>query len=240
MAIKRIRELPDELPHALLYLDDIEEIRKILIDACTTAEETNLERYPHAPDRKVEIKTVYHVGDLRMDSTEDLVEYGRPANDFKLEIISGIGRSTEFEIRRWSEPRLDLSYPLEGDACWSVYAQVKAIVDRRQLRFKNAILAWPEWLRIASYVLIMFAAPFLLGLRIPFPSRLFAYAGLLILLNSMALYVMVRPSRVFLVRSHERSKLSVSARKDYIKTFVLLVIGGVLGKLIDLFFAHFR
>src|SRR6266705_5397520 len=239
MAIKRIRELPKELPHARLYLDDIEEIRKILIDACTTAEETKLARYPHASDRKSEVKTVYHIGDWQMDSIDDLVEYGRPAKDFRLVIISD-RRISEFAIYPLANPRLDLLYPLEGDACWSVYAQVKAIVDRRRLRFKYAILAWPGWLQFASLVLIMFAAPYLLPLRISFPSRLFAYAGLLILVNSMVVYVIFHPSRVFFVRSRERSKLSASARKDYIKTFVLLFVGGVLGKIIDLLFAHFR
>lgn len=33
MAITPIRRVPDELPYARLYLDDIEEITKILLDA---------------------------------------------------------------------------------------------------------------------------------------------------------------------------------------------------------------
>jgi hypothetical protein len=237
MAIKRIRELPNQLPYALLYLDDLEEIQKILIDACTVSEKTIQARYPSLSDHNVEIKAAYKIGDLRMDSMDDLVEYGQPTSDFKLEIIANgrrIVAGLEFSVL--ANPVLHLS--LEGDADWSVYAQVKAIFDRRQLRFKNSILTWPEWLRLVFYVLIMFAAPFI-PLMVHFPSRLYLYVGLAILV-SMVYYAMFRPSRVFFVRSHERSRLSASVRREYIKVFVLLVVGGVLAKLIDFLFAHFK
>jgi hypothetical protein len=74
VAIKHIRELPNELPHARIYLDDLDEIREILIEACTTARETFRKEMKY--DGKTEITVIYRVDDLRIDSVEDLVEDG--------------------------------------------------------------------------------------------------------------------------------------------------------------------
>lgn len=62
MAIRRIHELPIELPHARIYLDDLDEIRKILVEARTTAVEAFRKKWKS--DRRTEITVVYHVTEL--------------------------------------------------------------------------------------------------------------------------------------------------------------------------------
>lgn len=132
MAIKQIRELPRELPHALLFLDDIEEICRILTEAYATAVEASRARFAFVADEakgaveKVVAKAVYHIGNLRMDSIGDLIEYGRPATSFKLRItLEGDEdrHGPEFEIYSFLNPRLQL-YALKDDALWSVFGQV--------------------------------------------------------------------------------------------------------------------
>ena len=236
MAIKRIRDLPNELPHALIYLDDVDEIRNLLTEAYANAVEAR--RKEMKSDRKTEIKVVYEVDDLKMDSVEDLIEYGSSAKNFKLEVISDDSTHAEFVMHSFFEPRLRLSWPLQDDVRWAVYGQVKAILERRQLRFKNAILDWPEWLKISSYLLTTIVFGY-----VPLATHGLVRVCLFVvwaMLLTMILYVAFRPSRVFFVRSHERSKLSATARQGYIKAIALLFIGGVVGKLIDLLFAHFK
>jgi hypothetical protein len=45
--------------------------------------------------------------------------------------------------------------------------------------------------------------------------------------------IMVRPSRVHFVDSHERSKLSTESRKGWVKAIFLVLLGASAGKLIE-------
>jgi hypothetical protein len=154
-------------------------------------------------------------------------------------VTSDDSYGTEFAIRSfWEKPELNLSYPIEGDARWSVHAKVKAILEYRQLRFKNGILSWPNWLKVSFYLLLSLTFPFLLLVH-PLPLRTMLYIVWGVL-GFICLYVAFWPSRVIFVRSHERSKLSATARQGYIKAIALMIVGGVIGKLIDLLFTYVK
>src|SRR5258707_10788100 len=164
MAIQPIRRPSDDLPQARLYLDDIEEISKILRQAFTDAMEAR--RKETTSDPKPEIAIVYRIDDAQMDSIQDLVEYSHSATNFRLRVTSDGSYGAEFVIHSfWSAPELNLSYPIQEGARWSVHAQVKAILDYRQLRFKNGILRWPNWLKGLFYVLLSMTFPFILQLH---------------------------------------------------------------------------
>jgi hypothetical protein len=238
MAIKPIRRLPDDLPHARLYLDDIEQISKILRKSVTAAIEAN--QKGASSDHKPEIAVVYRIDDSEMDSLEDLTAYSHSTTNFRLTVTSDDSHGTEFTIRSfWAKPELNLSYPIVGDARWSVHAKIKAILEYRQLRFKNGILSWPNWLKVSFYVLVSMALPFILLLRY-LPLLRIALCIVWAVLAATILYVACWPSRVIFVRSHERSKLSVTARQGYIKAVALMIVGGVIGKLIDLLFTYVK
>ena len=244
MAIKHIRELPCELPHALLYLDDIEDIQRLLVDAYTAAEDVFKkkihEKYP-SPDseRKPEVRAVYEVDGREMDSITDLTEYGLSAKNFRLVVVSdGVPRGHFIVGGLLREPVLILTIPLLADAQWSTYSKVKAILDHRQLRSKNAILNLPNWLKVPLFGLIVWLFP-QLALLAHYPVRLFLYLAWLPFFAA-TMYVIFRPSRVYFVRSHERSKLSESARQSYIKAVLLLATGALVTKVFDWLFAHFK
>ena len=243
MAIRHIRNLPNELPNALLYLDDIEEIQRILVDAYTVAEEAHRkqleERYgsPY-PGRKPEITVIYQVDDRQMDSITDLAEYGLSATNFRLTVDSDGMKQSVFKVRFGGEPILVPSFFLEEATQWSIYSKIKAILDRRQLRFKNAILNLPGWLRFPLFGMIAWLFP-QLALVAHYPLRLFLYLAWLPFLAA-TMYVGLWPSRVYFVRSHEQSKVSASARQGYIKAVVLLAAGAIIGKLVELLFGYIK
>ena len=119
MAIKRIRELPDELPHARLYLDDIEEISKLLLEAYTsalTALNTKFQaKYQLPANRNIvsdeAVKIVYRVGDSQMDSIDDLHEHGRYATNFGLIVLDSTSHA-ELHVHSFHvKPKLRLGYP---------------------------------------------------------------------------------------------------------------------------------
>jgi hypothetical protein len=218
MAIHRIRRIPDELPHARLYLDDIEEISKILLESHAAAEIGK------------KAKIVYSVGDVQMDSIDDLQTYGGSVANFEIKLILGTARATSIKLRsRFVKPRVELYY-LDEEKRWAPYGEIKSIFDRRQLRAKNAIETLPAWLKWLLYALVFVAFPQVI-FRLKPGDRLVERLILISSLGISALYafVVLQPSRAFFVRSHERSRMSSEATKANLRAIAFLVLGAVIG-----------
>jgi len=217
MAIQRVHELPRELPHGRLFLDDIEEISMILLDAYK----------PSLAEAPEEAKITYTIGDSRMDSIADLQTLG--GSTTKLRISVGDHFSAVVGFNGFLNPVIDL-YSLDEQKRWAVYAKIKSIFDHRQLSVKNAITSLPGWLKGLLLALVVLAPS--LGGLISRGSRFGFWLSIgyvvLVVLVALLGFVLYRPSRVFLVRSHESSKVSSAAWKVNVRDFVFIVIGGVV------------
>ena len=221
MSIRTIHELPSELPHAHLYLDDIEKISKILLKAYA----------PCFRERKKEAKIVYTVGDPRMDSIGDLETHGGTTADLSI----GVDRFTRVAFRSGLDPQIHL-YSLDEQQCWALYAKIKSIFDRRQLRTKNTLFGLPGWLKVSFWLLapvgiLSFGLSILRASNPGLWPSLGYWVGYVLLLSPL-IFETLRPSRVSFVRSYESSKASRSARKSYIRDLVFLVLGALVGQLI--------
>ena len=216
MAVKKIHEIPTELPHAHLYLDDIEEISKILLEGAS----------PEPATRHENAEIHYVVGDLQMDTIEDLREYGGSVTDLLVIIGRLYFPSVQF-IRMLNPTFLGYALPDEQER-WAAYARIKSIFFRRQLRIKNALESLPKWLKILLFLLFC-VAPALLG-RVKAPFGLW---GLIVyvIIAALLLFEMLRPSRVFFMRSRERSKASSTARRGYVRDIAFILLGAVLAEL---------
>jgi hypothetical protein len=222
MAIRTIKTIPSELPHARLYLDDIEEISSILLEAAA----------PLFAKLKEEAKICYAIGDTKMDSIKDLQTFGGDTS--KLDIDFGSwGPSLMF--RFYAHPELQM-HSLDAEHAWATYGKVKSVFDRRQLRIKNAIETLPGWLKWLLWGLLVLSPEW-------FPHShqhplyfLIGYGAILVLVT-YELYL--HPSRVFFVRSHERTRISSEARRKNAREIIILVIGGVIGGLIIEIIHHF-
>jgi hypothetical protein len=242
MAIRKKREFPDKLPHAHLYLDDVEEISKILLEAYE----------PVLGERGEQAQIVYSADDSEMDSIDDLKTRGGSTTHFQ--IIVGSLRT----LQRRSEPGMsffygdgvELSSTLSPttrlyslrDKSWAVQARLKAIFDHRQLTLRNSIDSLPWWFR-----------SILLGLAVSLPLVAIRYglhrAGTtihvwavylawVIYLVLLALAVF-RPSRVSFVYSYERSTASSAAWRRHSRDFIFLVLGAVIPIVLQLLVKHF-
>jgi hypothetical protein len=229
MAITKIRDVPRELPHAHLYLDDVEEICKILIEVY----KKNLRSGEPA-----EPTVIFSTADRRMESIEDLTELGGSATNFNITV--GDWTSSKVHFYSGLNPTLE-AYSLSTDELWAVYSQIKNIFDNRQYRFKNMILSLPSWAGWSLWILMAVIHWVLISLL--------RFVGAKVVASLLAAYIIVglpavcmvlfRKSRVTFVRSHERSKLIAEAKKGYIKTIVLLVVGAVIGGLITELVKHY-
>ena len=82
MVIRKIHKIrdknPETLPHAHLYLEDVQEITNILLEATAPV----LTRF------REEAKVVYRAGDSQTDSIDDLRTLGGSATDFQVSVGS--------------------------------------------------------------------------------------------------------------------------------------------------------
>lgn len=217
MTTTRIREIPSELPHAHLYLDDVEEICRLLKDAVSAKPE-----HPKNPS------VSFLVGeDLLIDSIEDLVAHGGSATKFTI----GVGPYGAYlGINGSLPPNLGLS-GVRDDLKMGVYGSIKAIFEDRQHVLKNDIFAVPMWIRLTLYVI---GLP-LLSVAITKIDKAPFYAIGYIVLVVVVGFIMLNPNRVTLARYRERSRLTAESRKGWVKAIFSIIAGAVIGKLVEHF-----
>jgi len=167
-----------------------------------------------------------------MDSIEDLQQRGGSAKEFTIEIMVGYSTS-EVSFNSFLNPRISL-YTLSESEGWATYGKLKAIFNARRYIIKNAIVDLPGWLKSSLYLLTAFGIYPLLGYT---HARSFVYVACVVLAYMVFLgtiaFVMYRPSRVSFVRSHDRSKQASEVRRGYLRDVFMIVVGGVVGKLIE-------
>ena len=228
MSTTKIRRVPYDLPHAHLYLDDVEELRNILLDSLRNPEKPI---YASPYDSK---HSSFQVGDdLVMDDIEDLRERGGSTSDFKIEVGQSYAKAS-ISFHRLSNPTTHL-YSLDDAEQWRVYSRIKAVFEARKFILKNAIMDLPNWLRISLFLILMFSS-YLFIPRAVRQSQYVAYmAFAYVTFLGLTAFVMLRSSRVSFVRSHESSKLALENRKSYVKATVLLALGAIIGGVIQHF-----
>jgi hypothetical protein len=217
MAIRTIRQLPRRLPHARLFLDDIEEISNVLLEAY---------KQPLAKMGE-EVKILYTAGDREMDSVGDLQAWGGGTTRFGI-VVQGRYDRGGVRLRGLVNPEISL-YSLDEPEAWAVYAKVKAVFDGRQFKVRNAITSLPAWAKVALYALLVLVLPNLVWWVLP-RSRWTSvgwWTGF-IALTVLVAYALGRPSRALFVRSHE-SLGALSARmKANLRDAVLIVVGALI------------
>jgi hypothetical protein len=229
MAISKIRTVPTELPHARLYLDDVEELSRILLDAFRNPKKP-IYAQPGDPPQALR----FLIGDdLQIDTVDDLRQRGGSASSFQIAVTVGIIGSS-ISIQGFIPPTLRLSPELDVSEQWAVYSKVRAVFETRELVLKNAILSLPGWLR---WSLVAFSWLGIFPVMELLKARSFWY----LLWSGMVgfiLFVMFRPSRVYFVDFHERSKLLAADRKSWFRAIALLALGAAIPKLVEYLAKH--
>jgi hypothetical protein len=135
---KKRRTIPEELPNAKLYLEDVEEIASIL-----------LETYGQASDGyKAKPSITYTIGDEEFPSLGALAARGGVTRELRISISDSYSKSVR--ITKWIEPRASLS-GLSEEIQWMAYGRLTLIFESRGYRFKNAVSSLPTWLKWAIY-----------------------------------------------------------------------------------------
>jgi hypothetical protein len=254
MAIRIIEQVPFYLPHAHLYLDDIEEISAILREASfksakAATDNTNSKvmsgvsdpdqvRKLLGPEKPIETRISYTSGQSKMDSIADLETLGGNTANLTIEVES-LYWSISLSLSRGSNPSISL-YSLKEEDQWATFGKIKAVFDRRQLRIKNAIENLPQWLKFLPLAFFILSPLFIT--LINYRSKLSLAIDFAVPLSIVAAVMyqdILNPSRVYFVRSHVRSRASSESRRQTAREIIFLVIGAVIGGLITESIHHF-
>src|SRR6185437_4427936 len=223
---RRVQDIPEDLPYASLYADDLEAIEQIGRDEMNEAFEEEKAAREKAPRGGIEqsranLSVVYGVGRDEMDSISDLLEQGGSITSFTLYI-----RGQSFFA---FGPKFSLNYHGTGSASlytsdmpesrrWRIYGKVNSVFMRR-VGIRNFICNIPGSLIYAALGALFLlsttdAVAHALGWNIPQLALALPFAALALLVGCVAVFKFFLPNRVHLVRYHDRSKaLSEAKRK---------------------------
>jgi hypothetical protein len=217
MAMKRIRDVPRTLPNARLYLDDLEEIAKILSDL-----------YPN--------KTItYQIGDTEQYETiTDLEHRGGSSSLFWIAIGD---RLTGLRLYKILPPELSL-YSLDKTIKWAAYAKVRAVFDSRGFKLRNALGSLPIWLRWALFFVWVIALPRLFNYTST-KSISIAENAVWLILSVLIGLELTRFSRVVFSRSNHVAHKGRESSRTYLTNFLFTLLGAALSVLLQALWDHF-
>jgi len=222
LAVRTIQTVPTDLPHAKLYLDDLEEVTKILMEMSVPESE------------KDEPIVTYKIGNKVMDSISDLHQQGGSTTSLEVNVRRRRWRDAELRFSNYSDPSVSFVSE-ETQQKWALYGKVKTVFDSKRYVLKNVVDDLPEWVKTSFYTV---------NLIIPF-----AFAGLMekgwkafgvmflayYLVLGILLTQIAKRSRVVLSYSYEHAKLSAEARRSYIRDIVMVALGAGITKTVELF-----
>jgi len=214
MSVTAIRYVPDDLPHAHLYVDDLEDIYEIFKSAFAA-------KYPDSA-----ATVVFSTDDFRFDSVDDLLDHGGSAKKFRMEVRDSRYLSSWISFHSFLEPSVHFG-GLSQDESWALYGRIKAVFENRQYTLKNALFALPRWLTWPVYFAYFIFVPALLHL---YPKPLFVIPA--ISLGAAVGVLVYWPNRVSFIRSRDRWKSRVEFRTGLYRDVLMIVLGGVLGQII--------
>lgn len=220
MAITKVRELPTALPHAHLYLDDVEEICQILTGA-------------HKNDKNKASDLRFSTVDTRMESIEDLQNLGGSATEFTI-AVGGFG-GISIRFNSFLQPELRM-YAATVEEHWAVYSRINAIFEHRRYHIKNTFAGLPGWV-VWPILFLLLITPDLLYYR-QLQLHPIIHWGLHAVFVVLILSIYFRPSRVSFVRSTERSKVRADAWKNNLAKFCWIVIAAAVGSVVTILAQH--
>lgn len=132
VAIRQRHEVPEALPSARLFLEDIQDILTLSLDA----------GIKHADfHRTKKVSIVFEVGDKECDTIEDLERIGLhtpTTSDFKMHVIRDMGPRQHLYISKYGAHWTTDMLSQDGESL--VYAKVKDIFERAKTPDEPTIL----------------------------------------------------------------------------------------------------
>jgi hypothetical protein len=232
MSIKTVEKVPDDLPPAHLFLDDLEEITGILRDCASPVIQ--------GKSRNEELLS-YVVGEKRCDTVDDLQRIGGRTTQFVIDYrvwqaVDEAGENNVFRMRDRSvsihlsrfHSGLDQSGPSDSEK-WLIHARIRAIFEKRKRRVRWIIAGLGDWGGVLLGVLLGVG----FNLVVPSHSSHFRGSTALLLLGAYAVLVgylligLFRHSVIEFRYSHDGGRLRAALAQAWVPT-VSAIIGALV------------
>jgi hypothetical protein len=222
LTITEIRQIPDDLPPARLYLDDIEQIVALFAEAADS--ETT--------------KAVFSVDNFYCTTIEDLQQLNRSRSSrFRIgvtagRILVGVLRVAPHQTFWFYGPAM------KEENIFKVYGQLQALFEVRKIRWKAWFLSTPVWLVVpAMLVALVVDAIGYATEKASHPNRFLVIAALSLPIAIWMTYkTWVQHSVVEFHRVHEPHGIRrrLAEWKPYIIAVTAAIIGAFSKELFEL------
>lgn len=142
----REKEVPIRLPAACLYIDDIEEIREIILYAAASRV-----LRPEIDPTQHEVETKFYIGDQVCTEIQDLPKIKKRTHDFEMRLSAPDGFTARFGVSvsttQWTTNGLT-----KADT-WRAFHKLETVFERRKIRWRNLL---PRETESVRFVLVMF------------------------------------------------------------------------------------
>jgi len=227
----REKEVPTKLPAARLYLDDIEEIRKIILDAATSRV-----LGPEIDPTQHEVETKFYVGDQVCTEIQDLPKIKKRTRDLEMRLFAPDGFSARFSVSEYTTQWTTVG--LTKADSWRAFHKLETVFERRRILWRNRLPRNAQ--SLALWLVICFLAVLLpLASRVggiiyklePSHSELlvFAVALAVTLLITASAFLLMRHSRVILRYSWDQAAQREDRNTKILIAGVSAVIAFLLG-----------
>jgi len=202
MAIRQIIEIPEDLPPARLFLDDIEALTEIFCEAVNC----------------VPSSVHYVVRESYCESIEDLRKIGGTHGEFTIE-------GPEFSVRLRPFGSIWSLWGVKKEVKWNVYGRLQALFEHKRLRVRKLVRTIPIYLGIVLGCVLVYLP--LLAL-IPVNkshgvAALIAYYVVLILVGYKVLF-----HHSIVELRYAREATTIHARLKSAEPYFLVALGALL------------
>lgn len=202
--------IPTKLPPAKLYLDDLNEILRILTDS------------------SADCQSSFVAGKSKCDSLDDLKKLRGRTTDFVMN-ISSPGKHQTLELTP-STTQVHIHEMGDQLGAWSKYVKVAAVFERRRLRLKSAVRSVGSWILAGLWLLTI--AAWVFELHVARPILVYELPRLVtgIILATAVVYYFVSSHSVVYLRYPHRVRVGrwLEDHKPEIIVGVICALMGVI------------
>lgn len=226
--------VPDELPPARLFLDDIKEVVGILRGSVETKNINS-----QFPVEDLKVKVIFSTGGKECDEVEDLPKIAKRIRELRVSVFGkGSWPETSLRFHAWFGTFWDSPGLTKGQD-WETFRKLESVFRKRTRSWSAFARSLPAWLRILLWVAVVWLTPLLrFPLRRVVSHEVADWTTLAVYVAALVASALAfRHTTIVLHHSWESSPVR-HYMKDKIVPIVVGAILGVGGTILGLYLKH--
>ena len=220
MAKTVLREIPTEVPHASIYLDDLFEIEQIIRDAYAALPAPREITFEYEVDRA-----------FTLTEHQELIDHSGQSSQFCLNIVDSRSSSKWRALRIRADDRpIFKQPPVLGDAQWAMFTKVEQIFASRKSTMRNILEPIP-WPLMMLLLLICSSAFYVIAAYSPSRSavRYQVFNASIVTVGIVFYFCKTSKNRIYFKHARQEEKRKEDSRKEIIVRVLLALVSAIVG-----------